>query len=264
MAFKHKLFTIYFSSQVEVKIRDEMARIFANQISTLEKKFIGEVKNLQTHQIQLSKELDEKSSNLQIAIEQLEMLKFTIVSERDEFQSLLLQKDERIESYRKQVEELNEKVDIIYEERLSIENLKQQIEAERKTLSRKEEETLQKLKKLQQESTKIIDELNEKYKSAKKTAQNYKQVSHLLARHIFCLLMNLCRLQYSDDKEKHYRNECERIKNGYAEAMEKIQSRLKESMESKENSYNEKIKKIEQEYEFKIEVLKGLLEKSQK
>lgn len=165
-------------AQIEIKIRDEMARIFANQINTLEKKFTSEVKKMQTHQIQLSNELDEKSSQLQIAAEQLEMLKFTIVSEREEFQSILQQKEEHIESYRKQVEDLNEKVDIIYEERLSIENLKKQIDDERKALSRKEEETLQKLKKLQQESTKIIEELNEKYKSAKKTAQNYKQVSN--------------------------------------------------------------------------------------
>lgn len=164
-------------AQIEIKIRDEMARIFANQINTLEKKFTAEVKKMQTHQIQLSNELDEKSSQLHIAAEQLEMLKFTIVSERDEFKLLLQQREESIKSYRKQIDELNEKVDIIYEERLSIENLKRQIEDERKMLSRKEEETLQKYEKLQHDKTKIIEELTEKYKSAKKTALNYKQVS---------------------------------------------------------------------------------------
>jgi asterless protein len=165
-------------AQIEKKIRDEMARIFANQINTLEKKFTAEVKKMQTHQIYLSNELDEKSSQLQIAIEQLEMLKFTIVSEREEFKSILEKKEEHVECYRKQVDELNEKVDIIYEERLSIENLKRQIDDERAALSRKEEETLQKLRKLQADSTKIIEELTEKYQSAKKTAQNYKQVSN--------------------------------------------------------------------------------------
>lgn len=162
---------------LEIKVRDEMARIFANQISTLEKKFTNEVKKMQSHNLQLSNELDDKTSNLQVIIEQLEMLKFTIVSERQEFKTLLEQKDGNIEHFRKQVEDLNEKIDIIYEERDSIEHLKRQIEEERKALSEKEEVTLQKLKQLQEESQKIIEELNEKYKSAKKTAQNYKQVN---------------------------------------------------------------------------------------
>lgn len=162
---------------MEIKVRDEMARIFANQISMLEKKFTNEVKKMQSYNVQLSNELDDKTSNLHVIMEQLEMLKFTIVSEREEFKSLLEQKDSSIEHYRKQVEDLNEKVDIIYEERDSIENLKRQIEDERKALSEKEEATLQKLKQLQEESQKIIEELNEKYKSAKKTAQNYKQVN---------------------------------------------------------------------------------------
>jgi hypothetical protein len=164
-------------NQLEMKIRDEMARIFANQISTLEKKFTAEIKKMQTQTVQLSNELDEKTSNLQVVLEQMEMLKYTIVNERQEFQMLLQQKDNNIEHYRKQVEDLNDKVEIIYEERDSIENLKRKIEEERKVLSQREEETLQKLKKLQEESTKIIEELNDKYKSAKKTALNYKQVN---------------------------------------------------------------------------------------
>ncbi|CAG9799313.1 unnamed protein product [Chironomus riparius] len=48
-------------------------------------------------------------------------------------------------------------------------NLKHQIEDEHKLLMKKEEVTLQKLKKLQQDSTKIIEELNEKYKEIKDT-----------------------------------------------------------------------------------------------
>lgn len=164
-------------NQLEIKIRDEMARIFANQISTLEKKFITEVKIMQSQNLHLNNELDERTANLQVVIEQLEMLKFTIVKEREEFKALIEQKDTNINNYRKQIEDLNDKVDIIYEERDSIENLKRQIDNERKELSQKEEETLLKLKKLKEESTKIIEELNEKYKSAKKTALNYKQVN---------------------------------------------------------------------------------------
>lgn len=167
-------------NQLEIKIRDEMARIFANQISTLEKKFTAEVKRMQSQNLQLTSELNEKSSNLNVAMEQLEMLKFTIIAEREEFQKHMQQKDNNIEYYRKQVEDLNEKVDIIYEERDSIENLKRQIEDERKVLSQREEETLQKLKKVQEESKKTISDLNEKLLSKKKMALNYKQVNKIL------------------------------------------------------------------------------------
>lgn len=165
-------------AQIEIKIRDEMARIFANQINTLEKKFTTEFKKMQTHQIQLSNELDEKSTQLQIAAEQLEMLKFTIVSERDEFQSILQKRDQIISSYQERINELNEKVDIIDEERLSIQNLKKQIDDERTELIRREEETKEKLKKLEQEHWKVIKQLNDDLSSAKKRVENYKQVSN--------------------------------------------------------------------------------------
>ncbi|XP_070495939.1 putative leucine-rich repeat-containing protein DDB_G0290503 [Chironomus tepperi] len=239
----------------ETKIRDEMARIFANQIKVIEKRFVEDIKKLQIDIATLSNELENKTAHLETAKEQLELLKFTIVHERQEFDAALNRRDEiykqNIEKYQKHVAELNSQIDMIDDERKLIQNLKHQIEDEQKLLMKREEDTLQKLKKLQQDSTKIIEELNEKYKelkekyeAAKKTAQNYKQ--------------------YSDDKEKYYRSECERIKNGYAEAVEKIQSRVNDTLKEREQQYNEKLKRIEQEYEFKIDVLKGMLEKSQK
>lgn len=165
LSIKHPL-----RNQEETKIRNEMAKIFANQISTVEKKFTSDIKKMQNLNVQLSSFLKEEKERMQIAMEQLDILKFTIVSEREEFKTLIEQKDNNIEHYRTQVEMLNEKIDIIYEERDSIERLKTQIEKDRLELNKREE-------KLQQEYTKAIEELNEKYKSAKKTAQTYKQVN---------------------------------------------------------------------------------------
>ena len=136
------------------------------------------------------------------------------------------------------------------------------MENEKKILSRTEEGTQQKLKKLQSESSKIIEQLNEKCKSAKKTAQNYKQVK-LKFIHVIKFSFNSSihiYPQYSDEKENHYRSECERIKNKYADALEKIQNRFKDTLQEKEKAFNDKLK----EYEFKIEVLKDLLEKAQR
>lgn len=167
----------------EGKIRDEMARIFANQIKIIEKKFIDESKKLHQEIVALSNELDTKTTDLEMATEQLEILKFTVVAERQDFEETLKKREEcykrNIESYQKHIEELNSQIDLIDDERKVIHNLKTQIEDERRLLMKKEEDTLAKLKKVQSESSKIIEELNEKYKTAKKTALNYKQVGNI-------------------------------------------------------------------------------------
>lgn len=174
----------YFSNRrvnSETQIRDEMARIFATQIKTLEKQFVEEAKKLQNEIVCLNHDLEVRTNNLQVAAEQLELLKFTIVHEREEFEGILKHKEEifknHVEKYNSRVDELNEKMELIEEERLSIETLKKQIDDERRSMKGKQEETLEKLKKLQHESTEIIEELKEKYKTAKKTALNYKQVN---------------------------------------------------------------------------------------
>lgn len=161
-------------------IRDEMARIFANQIKALEKRFVEDSKKLQQQNMVLTNELNIKCKDLEITTEQLELLKFTIVNEREEFQSILTQNEEsfkdKIEKYQDHIAKLNDQIELIDGERALIENLKKQIDDERKLLSKKEEMALHKLKKLQQESTEVVEKLGEKYKTAKKTAMNYKKV----------------------------------------------------------------------------------------
>lgn len=164
----------------ESKIRDEMARIFASQIKLIETKFMEETKRLHNEITSLSNELESKTTNLEMATEQLELLKFTIVHEREEFETILRKREEsykhNMEQYQKHVDELNSQIDLIDEERKVVNSLKTEIENERKVLIKREEDTVKKLKTLQQESTKIIEELNEKYKAAKKKSALLKQV----------------------------------------------------------------------------------------
>jgi asterless protein len=166
----------------ETEIRDEMAKIFANQIKNLENHFKDELKKFQNEVVHLTNEMEKSTAKLQVANEQLDILKFTIVSERQHFQNILKQKEddfqEHIEKYNAQISDLNDKMELIDEERLSIDNLRKQIDEERMALALREEETMKKLKQLEQESTKIIEQLNEKYQIAKKTANNYKKVHY--------------------------------------------------------------------------------------
>lgn len=236
--------------EVETKIRDEMAKLFAADVKSLEKRYVTESKELKHKILTLSQELEETTDQLMARSEQLEILKFTIVEERKEARAKLQEKDDdfkvAIEKYRAEhennqqkidelISNLNENKELIQEERLSIEALKRQINEERTSLAQREEVMKQKYEKLQKESAKFIKELNEKYSSAKKTAMNYKQ--------------------YSEDKENHFRNEYERTKAACFEAVEKLQKELKD----REKKYQEKLKQKETEFDYKVEVLKGLL-----
>lgn len=240
----------------ETKIRNEMAKIFAGELKNVEKIYREEIDRLKNEQIQLNEEFGQKNHELSVRNQQFEILKFTILKEREVFENDTRQKDQdfsaAIENYRKeyelkqrQCEELKALItnnkDVINEERSSLDTLRRQLGEERELFKRRETETEKKIKKLQ----KIIGETNERYLSAKKTAQNYKQ--------------------YSDDKEEHMKREYVRIKDGYTVSTEKVQFRMNEILSSKDNEYTERIKQLEKEYEFQIDVLKeGLLKRLQK
>ncbi|CRK99381.1 CLUMA_CG012604, isoform A [Clunio marinus] len=203
-------------------------------------------RNCQNCEENLTK-LEQKSTELEVRGEQLKLLKFTIIQEREESEAILRETENgfesSIEKYRLRYEDnlrhteemtrhLNEKKELINEERISIECLKKQIHEERKLLLKREEETLEKVGKLEQENRKAIGELNEKYLSAKKTAINYKQ--------------------YSEDKEKHFRNECERIKSSCIQKISKAEQCFKETLMKKEKGYQERLTKIEADFEAKV------------
>lgn len=242
--------------QAETKVRDEMAKIFAGEMKSIEKRFRADVEKLQNRIILITEDLEEKSHELGVRNEQVQLLKFTILQERKEFEKSLNEKDDDlkkvVEKYRVEYEDnqqkvedliaqLSEKTELIDEERMSIERLKQQINEERQSIAKRDEETMEKLKKLQVESSKTINELSEKYLTAKQIAANYKQ--------------------FADDTEKHYRGECERHKTVYTELMEKMEKRCKKSLADKDKSCQEKMKKLESEFDFKVEVYKEMLEK---
>lgn len=243
--------------QAETRVRDEMAKIYAFEMKNLEKSHRELVDRLQRQIIAITEDLEDKCRELGVRNEQLQLLKFTIVAEREEVEKKMQQKDDdfkvAIEKYRVEhennqqtIEELTtaltENKELIDEERLSIDNLKRQIKEERASLAKREQELTKKFKKLENDSKKLVKELNEKYLSAKKTAANYKQ--------------------YADDKENHFRREYERTKAAFKEAFEKARHDYDEAVVAKDKSCQEQLKKLETEFEYKVELLKGMLKKS--
>lgn len=238
--------------EAETRIRNEMAKIFASELKSVEKSYREEIDRLKNELIKVNEEIEQMNHELSVRNQHFEILKFTILKEREVFEKEDKQKDQEfsavMENYRKEYEikhrkceelqmQLTDTKEVIEEKRL----LSRQLEEERQLFIRRESETEKKIKKLQ----KVIGETNEKYVSAKKTAQNYKQ--------------------YSDDKEEHMKREYVRIKDGYALSTEKVQSRMNEILSSKDIEHSERIKRLEKEYEFQIDVLKeGLLKRLQK
>lgn len=236
--------------QMETKIRDEMAKIFAAETKSIENRFRESAGKMHNQMVLMSQDLEQRSNELEALKEQMKVLMFTIQQERVEFENRLKEKDDdfkvAIEKYRseyennqQQIEELVsqliENKEMIDEERLSMETLKRQISEEQASLAKREEEATSKYKQLQLESSKLMKELNDKYLSAKRTALNYKQ--------------------YSEDKENHFRKEYERTKAACVDAVERMQKELKETIKEKDKT----IKKMENEFEYKVEVLKGML-----
>lgn len=241
----------------ESRIRDEMAKVFAAESKTMESNFFGKLERLRNNLATMTRDLEEKKKEITVRNEQLELLKFTILQEREEFEKVLKEKDEdfkiAIEKYRNEYEnnqqkiedlivELKEKEELINEERLSIVNLQRQLSQERSALKHQEGITAENYQKLQLETENAIKQINDKYLLAKRTAMNYKL--------------------YSEDKENHFRMECERNKAACELIVDKIRKEAKASLLAKDNSYQDKIKKMETEFDFKLNVVKELLRKN--
>jgi centrosomal protein CEP152 len=221
--------------KVESAIRDEMAKIFATEIKSIEQKFRNELELSQHRVSEFKNKLEETSQELTARKEQVKLLKFTIMEERQESSIKSKLKDEYLsETIKKNLEELNDKKALMKEERLSIEQLRKQIKEDKEALSRREQED----NILQHKTTQVIKDLNDKYHLARRTALNYKK--------------------YSEDKEAHFRSEYERTKAVYLETVSQVKAELKETNKSN----REMMKKMQAEFQFKIEMLKGMLEKN--
>uniref|UniRef100_A0A182S845 Uncharacterized protein n=1 Tax=Anopheles maculatus TaxID=74869 RepID=A0A182S845_9DIPT len=244
--------------ELEQKVREEMAKVYAGKVNQIEEKFIAQFNRFKENIETLKHELYERVAELKVRNQEVEVLKCAIVAEREKMSELLAQKDTDARSlFDKQSElmgkykaelangqqkvqflerELQEKRELVASERQSMEKLIAQITAERKMFRERELEMNDRFKEVEVEYQKSLDLVTEKYQSAKKTALNYKK--------------------YAEDKEQHMLKEYDRIKEGYNVALQKVQTRMKEALESKEQSLRERIARIEADYETKLQFIR--------
>uniref|UniRef100_A0A182QP44 Uncharacterized protein n=1 Tax=Anopheles farauti TaxID=69004 RepID=A0A182QP44_9DIPT len=239
----------------EQKVREEMARAFAVQIKQIEERFRTEFARFEANIDTLKSELYDRVAELKVRNQEVEVLKCAIVTEREKVREMLAQKDtdaralfdkqsELMGKYKTELangqkkvqfleRELQEKRELVANERQSMEKLIAQITAERKMYREREQELTDRFTEVEAEYHKSLDLVTEKYQSAKKTALNYKK--------------------YAEDKEQHMLKEYDRIKEGYSTALQKVQMRMKDALESKEQSWRDKIAKLEADYEAKLQ-----------
>lgn len=231
----------------EKKIREEMARAMALKAKSIENEFKEQLIQYKQQNEELGMELE----NLQMAIKDRETdisnLKKCILKERFEVKHILEQKDnEYFDALSKQenkltytrneldtaqkrikglLDEQNQFCQQFQAERESMHKLMNEWKVELAAFAEREEVLTEKIRKLEIDHKATVQNLNEKYIAAKKTAANYKQ--------------------YSEDKEKHIERESERIQSAYEFALENMKEKMKISLKDEEKRCNKRIAEMQ-------------------
>jgi centrosomal protein CEP152 len=210
-----------FLKRQETKIREEIAQIFASEMKKIQKDYYEELEITKLNAEEISKKLEQKSKEINVRNEQLNLMKFTVLEERNEFCQRMKEIESTIqlkqEEYARKIEDFLKELD----------GQKILIAKERKEfLMREKIESSKNSKLFEQNSllmTKMKD-LSKKYHSAKSTASNYKK--------------------YSEEKEKHFRDQYEHTKSIYVEELKKIDKKNKEMIQNVRLEYQNEIESL--------------------
>lgn len=231
----------------EKRIREGFARATVTSLSEIEVSF--KTKLLECEQ--KVSELTGEVSTLQALLKEREIdisnLKKCILKERYEIKFILEQKDaelaahlnkhqnqlaatcEELNDARKRIktllDEQNQCRKEFQAERESMNKLMHQRKMELNALIEREEILTEQIKRMESEHKATLQNLNEKYSTARKTVSNYKM--------------------YMDDKEKHIERESERLRSTYQMAMEKMKDNMKTSIREAEKQANKRIAELQ-------------------
>ncbi|XP_050330042.1 uncharacterized protein LOC126759347 [Bactrocera neohumeralis] len=233
--------------QIESRIRDEMAKLFAGEI----KRFQIKLHQAEEKNICLQREYQIVSNELQQRTTEVELLKQAILAEREHMEDILKQKDaeahgmiekqtailhkcrdellaknQRVTQLSKELEERQVQIEA---ERQSMKAVMAQWEDQRKHVDDIESEWKDKVQSLERAHEKALAAWQKKYNSAKHTAANYKR--------------------YAEDKEAHMLREYERLKTEYNASLTKIEIRMKEALEKKNREMKDATTAIEKHHE---------------
>ncbi|KAH8382565.1 hypothetical protein KR009_004129, partial [Drosophila setifemur] len=208
--------------RIEQRVRDEMAKLFASEL----KKFTSRLQQTEERNQCLQREYQAVCSELQQRQTEVDLLKQTILAEREKIEEMLAEKEEKqklmIQKCRQELQaknqriqellcELDEQHASIDSERRSMKAVMAQWEKQRQSLDEVESQWRGQLETLRSTHEEAMRAAQQRYQSAKRTAQNYKL--------------------YAEDKEAHMKREYERIKNEYETSLTKIEMQINQRLE---------------------------------
>ncbi|XP_039492962.1 golgin subfamily A member 6-like protein 22 [Drosophila santomea] len=207
---------------IEQRVRDEMAKLFAAEL----KKFTTRLQQSEERSQCLQWEYQAVCGELQQRQTEVDLLKQTILAERENIDEILAGKEEkqkemlqkcrqelqaknqRIAELLREVEEQHASID---SERQSMKAVMAQWEKQRQSVDQVEQHWRKQLETLRTTHEEAMRSAQQRYQSAKRTAHNYKL--------------------YAEDKEAHMKREYERIKHEYELSLAKIEATMNQHLE---------------------------------
>lgn len=208
--------------RIEQRVRDEMAKLFAAEL----KRFTLRVQQAEERSLCLQREYQVVSRDLQQRQTEVELLKQTILAEREQMQDLLGEKDEQLkqimQKYRNEMQAKNRRIaDLMREmeehhssiecERQSMKAVMSEWEKQKQTIEQVEEHWRTQMQSLRDAHEEALRVAHQRYQSAKRTAHNYKL--------------------YAEDKDAHMKREYERIKQEYHNSLSHIEATMHSHMQ---------------------------------
>ena len=229
------------------RIREEMAKMMAVQMKSLEKSFKDKLHQQEDTMRAMAIKLNQTQEVSKEREQDVAALKNCILSERKKFKEMMEQRDAEMKTMfekqgqmlvksrdelakaKRRIDELNNELEKrnqkFVSERAKIEQMMEQWRMEKSKFVSQELDFQKKL----DEAEKDRREIGEKYSKAKKTISVYKQ--------------------YSDDKEKHIMKESERIQQAYRTEVKRVKDEMQNIIRNHERQTNQRIAQIQSKYE---------------
>ncbi|XP_034489295.1 trichohyalin [Drosophila innubila] len=210
--------------QIEQRVRDEMAKLFAAEL----KRYTTRMQQSEERSLCLHREYQLVCRDLQQRQTEVELLKQTILAEREQMQELLGEKDEKhkqmLQKCRNELQAKSQRInDLIREmdeqhasiesERRSMKTVMAEWDKQKQSIEEVEEHWRNQVQTLREAHEEALQAVQQRYQSAKRTAQNYKI--------------------YAEDKDAHMKREYDRIKQEYHNSLTKIEATMQKHFQRK-------------------------------
>ncbi|KAM8704515.1 hypothetical protein ACLKA7_009029 [Drosophila subpalustris] len=221
--------------QIEQRVRDEMAKLFAAEL----KRYTTRLQQAEERSLCLQREYQLVCRDLQQRQTEVELLKQTILAEREQMQELLGEKDEKhkqmLQKCRNELQlksqrindlirEMDEQHASIESERRSMKTVMAEWDKQKQSIEQVEEHWRNQVQTLREAHEEAMQAAQQRYQSAKRTAHNYKI--------------------YAEDKDAHMKREYDRIKQEYHNSLTKIETTMHKHFQRKSREQQEQEKRI--------------------